>query len=150
MACQYRSLDCVFSNFLCGIKHTDHFTHFCWYLHAWANSEQNPSLAQMLIVWSVYGCLISRICSSKYFLNPKGQEKLSDDMCSQGLFLRKHFLTGSFFICCSLIKIYQIESATKISSFGKSLFKLNGNGRKLLTFQYFLLFIFLKCIDDKL
>ena len=49
-----------------------------------------------------------------------------------------------------LFKIYQIESTTKISSFGESLFKLNGNGRKLLTFQYFLLFIFLKCIDDKL
>ena len=103
----------------------------------------------MLIVWSVYGCLISRICSSKYFLNPKGQEKLSDDMCSQGLFFKKTLSTASFFYLL-LFKIYQIESATKISSFGESLFKLNGNGRKLLTFQYFLLFIFLKCIDDKL
>lgn len=65
-------------------------------------------------------------------------------------FLRKHFLPLHFLSAALYIKSNRIESATKISSFGESLFKLNGNGRKLLTFQYFLLFIFLKCIDDKL
>ena len=63
-------------------------------------------------------------------------------------FFKNTFYRFIFYLL--LFKIYQIESATKISSFGESLFKLNGNGRKLLTFQYFLLFIFLKCIDDKL